>query len=377
MSASAHPLSGRRPASQRTPPEARERAATPIRDVPTRRNEPIGRVAGRSPPIQQWPQRTASWTNRRGRNVRTPADHVVVCPVMIGRQHDARCARSRDRALPRPARGRSSPSPARPASEVAPGQPRPSAGPADAQPARHAGPVLRARRVAALRADRRPAPRLHRHARTTARWSNASARTPPEIVKILPDLTSLHTRARAGARRRSRAGEAPDLPRPQPVLHARRIARPAARGHRRPALERRHQPGVPRPARAAHQTLPVLVDPHVSQRRGAAGAPQTSSPGSTESGSELEWPLARLSTGEVSDMISAIFELDTPARPEFIDALYSLTEGNPFFLEEVLKSLVASGRHLLQRTASGTASQSRSCRSRAASTPPWPRARGI
>lgn len=56
-----------------------------------------------------------------------------------------------------------------------------------------------------------------------------------------------------------------------------------------------------------------------------------------------EWPLARLTTGEVRDMISAIFELTTPPRPEFIDAMYSLTEGNPFFLEEVLKSLVASG----------------------------------
>ncbi len=56
-----------------------------------------------------------------------------------------------------------------------------------------------------------------------------------------------------------------------------------------------------------------------------------------------EWPLAPLSTGDVSDMITAIFELTTPARPEFIEAMYSLTEGNPFFLEEVLKSLVASG----------------------------------
>jgi DNA-binding NarL/FixJ family response regulator len=57
----------------------------------------------------------------------------------------------------------------------------------------------------------------------------------------------------------------------------------------------------------------------------------------------IEWALVRLSPREVTAMISAIFALDAPPRPEFVDALYALTEGNPFFLEEVLKSLVASG----------------------------------
>lgn len=57
----------------------------------------------------------------------------------------------------------------------------------------------------------------------------------------------------------------------------------------------------------------------------------------------LEWSLERLSTQEVERMIQAIFELDTPVRSEFLDTIYALTEGNPFFIEEVLKSLVASG----------------------------------
>jgi len=30
-------------------------------------------------------------------------------------------------------------------------------------------------------------------------------------------------------------------------------------------------------------------------------------------------------------------------RRDFLEALYQLTEGNPFFVEEVVKSLLASG----------------------------------
>ena len=56
-----------------------------------------------------------------------------------------------------------------------------------------------------------------------------------------------------------------------------------------------------------------------------------------------EWQLGPLSADDVNQIISAIFDLATPARPEFVESMYSLTEGNPFFLEEVLRSLVASG----------------------------------
>ncbi len=57
----------------------------------------------------------------------------------------------------------------------------------------------------------------------------------------------------------------------------------------------------------------------------------------------LEWPLARLRVDEVGAMIQAIFGLATPVRSDTLDAIYPLTEGNPFFIEEVLKSLVSSG----------------------------------
>jgi DNA-binding CsgD family transcriptional regulator/Tfp pilus assembly protein PilF len=56
-----------------------------------------------------------------------------------------------------------------------------------------------------------------------------------------------------------------------------------------------------------------------------------------------EWPLSRLGPPEVDQMIRAIFDLDAAVRADFLDAICSLTEGNPFFIEEVLKSLVASG----------------------------------
>jgi DNA-binding CsgD family transcriptional regulator/tetratricopeptide (TPR) repeat protein len=56
-----------------------------------------------------------------------------------------------------------------------------------------------------------------------------------------------------------------------------------------------------------------------------------------------EMVLARLTRDEVDAMIRAIFELDRPVRVDFLDMIYGLTEGNPFFVEEVLKSLIATG----------------------------------
>jgi DNA-binding CsgD family transcriptional regulator len=53
--------------------------------------------------------------------------------------------------------------------------------------------------------------------------------------------------------------------------------------------------------------------------------------------------LARLGRAEVAAMLQAIFSLPNPPRADFLDALYALTQGNPFFVEEVLKSLIASG----------------------------------
>jgi DNA-binding CsgD family transcriptional regulator/tetratricopeptide (TPR) repeat protein len=51
-------------------------------------------------------------------------------------------------------------------------------------------------------------------------------------------------------------------------------------------------------------------------------------------------PLAR---EDVEAMVRAIFQLERPVRPDFVDTLFRLTEGNPFFIEETLKSLTLAG----------------------------------
>jgi DNA-binding CsgD family transcriptional regulator/tetratricopeptide (TPR) repeat protein len=57
----------------------------------------------------------------------------------------------------------------------------------------------------------------------------------------------------------------------------------------------------------------------------------------------MELALVRLGSNEVDAMLRAIFELPRPVRAEFLEALYVTTEGNPFFIEEVLKALAANG----------------------------------
>jgi len=56
-----------------------------------------------------------------------------------------------------------------------------------------------------------------------------------------------------------------------------------------------------------------------------------------------EIPLAPLDGAEIQGMLQAIFGLEKPPRTEFRDAISSLTGGNPFFIEEVLRSLVTQG----------------------------------
>src|SRR5713226_5919409 len=53
--------------------------------------------------------------------------------------------------------------------------------------------------------------------------------------------------------------------------------------------------------------------------------------------------LVRLTRDEVEAMLRAIFALPRSAHVELADPLSTLTEGNPFFVEEILKSLMASG----------------------------------
>jgi ATP/maltotriose-dependent transcriptional regulator MalT len=56
-----------------------------------------------------------------------------------------------------------------------------------------------------------------------------------------------------------------------------------------------------------------------------------------------EVALPRLSHADVEAMLRAIFSLTAAPRADFLDALYELTDGNPFFIEEVLKALIAVG----------------------------------
>ena len=63
-----------------------------------------------------------------------------------------------------------------------------------------------------------------------------------------------------------------------------------------------------------------------------------------------EFPLAPLTRSDVSAMLYAIFDLRRSVftvprfvQGELLDAMYTLTEGNPFFIEEILQSLIAAG----------------------------------
>jgi DNA-binding CsgD family transcriptional regulator len=57
--------------------------------------------------------------------------------------------------------------------------------------------------------------------------------------------------------------------------------------------------------------------------------------------SELSLP--RLSLADVEAMLRAIFGQPQPIRADFLQAIYELTDGNPFFIEEVIRALVATG----------------------------------
>ena len=56
-----------------------------------------------------------------------------------------------------------------------------------------------------------------------------------------------------------------------------------------------------------------------------------------------EISLVHLTRNEVDAMLRAIFALSHSAQLELSDTIYALTEGNPFFVEELLKSLTTTG----------------------------------
>jgi DNA-binding CsgD family transcriptional regulator len=57
----------------------------------------------------------------------------------------------------------------------------------------------------------------------------------------------------------------------------------------------------------------------------------------------LRLQLRRLDYEQADAMLRAIFQQRWPIRGDFLSALYRLTEGNPFFIEEVLTTLIAHG----------------------------------
>ena len=56
-----------------------------------------------------------------------------------------------------------------------------------------------------------------------------------------------------------------------------------------------------------------------------------------------EFALKRMSPQEVDAMLRTILNLNSPVSKEFLDIIFPLTEGNPFFIEEILKALSAGG----------------------------------
>jgi DNA-binding CsgD family transcriptional regulator len=56
-----------------------------------------------------------------------------------------------------------------------------------------------------------------------------------------------------------------------------------------------------------------------------------------------EFRLAQLSEGEIHEMLQVLFEQVRPVRSDFVRAIAEMTDGNPFFVEEVIKSLIAAG----------------------------------
>lgn len=57
----------------------------------------------------------------------------------------------------------------------------------------------------------------------------------------------------------------------------------------------------------------------------------------------VELALPHFTPAEVDALLRAIFASGRPVHTDFLDELCRLTDGNPFFIEEVLKALIAAG----------------------------------
>ena len=56
-----------------------------------------------------------------------------------------------------------------------------------------------------------------------------------------------------------------------------------------------------------------------------------------------EFVLKPMSPLEVDAMLQSILDLKAPTSKEFLDTIFALTEGNPFFIEEILRALISEG----------------------------------
>lgn len=57
-----------------------------------------------------------------------------------------------------------------------------------------------------------------------------------------------------------------------------------------------------------------------------------------------DWPLSRLSEGEATSMVAAIFGHPDALAAQTVRAIYPPADGNPLFIEELLKAMVSHGR---------------------------------
>jgi predicted ATPase len=62
----------------------------------------------------------------------------------------------------------------------------------------------------------------------------------------------------------------------------------------------------------------------------------------------FEIALQPLTLSEIDALLRAVFALDRPARADFLDLIGTLSEGNPFFIEEILSALIARGEIFLE-----------------------------
>src|SRR6185295_5961845 len=92
----------------------------------------------------------------------------------------------------------------------------------------------------------------------------------------------------------------------------------------------------------SHSTQPVVIE--LTYRGEEAGPQLTRLVADLERARVVsELPVERLGRGDVGAMLQAIFGPRDTLGDEFLHLLHGLTEGNPFFVEETLKSLIVGG----------------------------------